>query len=109
MSYLDDVDTVLTAWLGWYGRHVEPVGQLAHPSVSKLEINRDRHPRWKRTIPAEQIAEIRRGVQLFEGSIAWGGDKVRADEAHFWIARLQEDPLLVFFAERVRSGYLNDE
>ena len=108
MGYLDDVDTVLTAWMDWYGRHVEPVEQVSHPSVSELEINRDQHPRWKRTMPAEMTAEIRRGIQLFEGAIAWGGDKVRADEAHYWISRLQEDPLLAYFAERLRAGHIDD-
>lgn len=108
MGYLNDVDTVLTAWMAWYGRHIEPVEQVSHPSVSELEINRDRHPWGKRTMPVEMTREIRRGLELFEGSMAWGGNRPRADEAHYWIGRLQEDPLLAYFADRLRAGYLTD-
>lgn len=108
MGYIDDVADVIEAWLGWYSRHVEPIEELDRPSLTEVIVNRGRHPWGKRTIPAEQAAEIRRGVALFEGSMAWGGDGIRADEAHYWIRRLPEDPLLAYFAQRVRAGQVNE-
>jgi hypothetical protein len=108
MGYLDDAADVIEAWLGWYSRHIELVTELDRISNTEVVVNRVLHPWGKRTVPAEKAAEIRQGLYLFEGAMAWGGDGIRADEAHYWIRRPPGDLLLTYFAQRLRAGYLND-
>jgi len=103
VSYADDTELILDAWRHWYSEHVEPIADYAL-GATELLINRDRYPHGKRTMPVELTERVRFGVQQFEGSLAWGGDRVRPDEALYEIARPPGDHLLTLFADRLRAG-----
>ncbi|MGW0247929.1 M15 family metallopeptidase [Nocardia goodfellowii] len=119
-----DVSTVLKGWAAWYHRNVEPIdpGQRDewgwsptndvwnsnHLSGTAIDINAMRYP-WKHyTMPADKVAAVRRGLDLFEGTVFWGRDWGEMgswpDEMHYQIGCNATE--LARFAARLNAGYL---
>lgn len=119
-----DVSTVLKGWAAWFHRNVEPIdpGQRDdwgwspsndvpdsnHLSGTAIDINAVRYP-WKRyTMPADKVAVVRRGLDLFEGTVFWGRDWGETgswpDEMHYQIAC--DAKTLARMAARLNAGYL---
>lgn len=114
-----DAAIVLGAWMVWYDRNVEEivspvwgwsrdndVPSSNHLSGTAIDLNAPKYPWGKRVMPKHLIDRVREGLLLFEGSVFWGADWARADEMHYQIGRLEEDPLLAHFAARLRAGHL---
>jgi hypothetical protein len=79
--------TILGAWLKWYDTNVEEIGSPVwgwsaenavansnHLSGTAIDVNAPKYPWGARTMPADRIAKIRKGLALFEGSVYWGAD-----------------------------------
>ena len=114
-----DVATILGAWMLWYDRNVEEllspvwgwsntndVSTSNHLSGTALDFNAPQYPWGRRVMPADRIAKVRRGLDLFEGSVFWGSDWDRADEMHYQIAWPEGDARVAAFAEKLRAGHL---
>ena len=119
-----DVATILTAWAGWFHRHVRPINSTPfrdcwgwsgtyrvwnsnHLSGTALDLCATELP-WNRlTMPAEQVDAVERGLRLFEGTIFWGRWLERPDEMHFEILGSPIRSEIREFAGRLRSGYLD--
>jgi hypothetical protein len=120
-----DVSTVLKGWAAWYHRNVEPIDQgqrdewgwsatnavwnSNHLSGTAIDINATRYP-WKHyTMPADKVAAVRRGLDLFEGTVYWGRDWGETgswpDEMHYQINCGADE--LARFAAKLRAGYLD--
>lgn len=116
---------VLGAWARWYHEHVEPVtspvwgwsatndvGDSNHLSGTALDINAPKYPWGARTMPADRIAKVRKGLRAFEGLIFWGADWGRADEMHYQLnggtaaGTGAADRLAAFARRRIRDGRL---
>lgn len=110
---------ILGAWLWWYDRNVEEitssvwgwsatndVANSNHLSGTAVDINAPKYPWGTRTMPPDRIAKIRRGLQLFEGTVFWGADWNRADEMHFQCSLPEGDPRNEAFADKLLAGYL---
>ncbi|MBF6483850.1 M15 family metallopeptidase [Nocardia otitidiscaviarum] len=119
-----DVSTVLKGWAAWYHRNVEPVDagrrdewgwsptnsvwNSNHLSGTAIDINATRYP-WKHyTMPADKVAKVRHGLDLFEGTVFWGRDWGQMnswpDEMHYQINCGARE--LAKFAAKLRAGHL---
>ncbi|MFC8387055.1 M15 family metallopeptidase [Nocardia sp. NPDC057272] len=111
--------TILNAWLLWYHLHVEPIDSPVwgwsrendvpnsnHLSGTAVDINAPRYPWGARTMPADRISKVRKGLELFEGCVFWGADWSRADEMHFQIGLPEGHPHLDKFAAALDAGHL---
>lgn len=111
--------TILNAWLMWYHQNVEPlsspvwgwsavndVATSNHLSGTAVDVNAPRYPWGARVMPQERVARVRRGLELFEGTVFWGADWDRADEMHYQMALSEGHPRNEAFAARLSSGYL---
>ncbi|MGO3328385.1 M15 family metallopeptidase [Gordonia sp. (in: high G+C Gram-positive bacteria)] len=119
----------LGAWARWYHTNVEPIDNYQplddwgwsatndvansnHLSGTAVDLNATQYPWGARTMPADRIARIRRGLQLFEGVIFWGADWGRADEMHYQLntgtAHITgaSDRLADFCRRRIHNGQL---
>lgn len=109
---------IMKAWLTWYHGNVEridiykptddwgwsetnDVGNSNHLSGTAVDINATQYPWGYRTMPADRIAKVRRGLALFEGTIFWGADWDRADEMHYQIGFPEGDARLTAFAKKL--------
>ncbi|OLL21260.1 MULTISPECIES: M15 family metallopeptidase [unclassified Rhodococcus (in: high G+C Gram-positive bacteria)] len=114
-----DAATILNAWILWYHQNVEPlispvwgwsaqndVPNSNHLSGTAIDLNAVKYPWGRRVMPQEQIEKIRRGLQLFEGTVFWGADWQRADEMHYQIGLPEGDPRVALFAQKLNAGYL---
>lgn len=124
-------EVVLRAWATWYHRNVEPldlyrsgvgddwgwsatndVPNSNHLAGVALDLNAVQYPWGRRVMPAERIAKVRVGLDLFRGFIFWGADWSRADEMHYQIGVPEFDPdgqpnrALAAFAKELEDGYL---
>ena len=110
---------ILGAWLAWYDRNVEEIGSSVwgwsaenavansnHLSGTAIDVNAPKYPWGARTMPADRIAKIRKGLALFEGSVFWGADWGRADEMHYQMAWPEGDTRNEAFAAKLKAGYL---
>lgn len=111
--------TILGAWLFWYDRNVEEiltsvwgwsatndVSNSNHLAGTAVDVNAPKYPWGSRTMPADRIAKVRHGLQLFEGSVFWGADWDRADEMHYQMAWNENDARNDRFAAKLLDGYL---
>lgn len=111
--------TILSAWLAYYDAHCAPivspvwgfswdndVANSNHLSGTAVDINAPQWPWGVRKMPADLKARIRRGLELFEGTIYWGADWQRADEMHFQMALPEGDSRNAAFAAKLGRGYL---
>ena len=111
--------TILGAWMVWYDRNVEEivspvwgwseyndVPNSNHLSGTAIDLNAPRYPWGRHTMPADRIAKVRRGLDLFEGTVFWGADWDRADEMHYQIGAPEGTASLDEFAARLRAGHL---
>ena len=111
--------TILSAWLKYYDDNIAPivspvwgwsatndVATSNHLSGTALDINAPQWPWGLRTMPADLKARIRRGLELFEGTVFWGADWSRADEMHFQMNFEEGDGRNEAFAAKLRGGYL---
>lgn len=126
---LDFVDTapirrgapliILSAWLKYYDTRIAPIvspvwGWSAendvpnsnHLSGTALDINAPLWPWGTRRMPADLKSRIRRGLELFEGTVFWGADWSYADEMHFQMAYREGDARNDAFARKLQAGYL---
>lgn len=120
-----DAEIILRAWAIWYHHNVEPLDRYKsgvgddwgwsatndvpnsnHLSGTALDFNASQYPWGSRTMPADRIAKVRKGLKLFEGSIFWGADWSRADEMHYQIGWPEGDRRVRDFANKLRGGYL---
>lgn len=114
-----DPHIVLGAWLKWYDLNVEEilspvwgwsntndVANSNHLSGTAVDVNAPKYPWGQRVMPADRIAKIRRGLDLFEGSVFWGADWGRADEMHYQMARPEGDSRTSQFARKLLDGHL---
>ncbi|BAD56387.1 M15 family metallopeptidase [Nocardia farcinica] len=114
-----DAATILGAWMVWYDRNVEEivspvwgwsrenlVRNSNHLSGTAIDLNAPKYPWGRRVMARDLIDRVRAGLLLFEGCVFWGADWTRADEMHYQIGRLEGDPVLVSFAQRLRAGHL---
>jgi hypothetical protein len=111
--------TILSAWLKYYDTKIAEVSSPVwgwsaendvpnsnHLSGTALDINAPQWPWGARTMPADLKARIRRGLELFEGTVFWGADWSRADEMHFQMNYPEGDRRNDAFAAKLRGGYL---
>lgn len=121
-----DPCTILVAWAAWWHRNVrsiEPrdghrnwwgwsgtndVWNSNHLSGTAEDLCADELPWQQHVMPGDQIAMVRRGLDLFEGHVYWGGNWNRVDEMHsqmggntYGNSRTHE------FANKLLGGYLN--
>lgn len=115
-----DVSTVLKGWAAWYHRNVERIdtGQRDewgwsatndvwnsnHLSGTAIDINATRYPWQQYTMPADRVATVEHGLDLFEGTVFWGRWWDRPDEMHYQINCDAQE--LARFAAKLRAGYL---
>lgn len=118
--------TILGAWLYWYDRNVEEItspvwGWSAtndvlgtpgrndgsnHLSATAVDVMAPKYPWQRYTMDAATIANVRKGLALFEGSVFWGHDWSRPDEMHYQMAWPEGDERNEAFAAKLRAGYL---
>lgn len=111
--------TILSAWLKYYDDNIDPVSSAVwgwssendvstsnHLSGTALDINAPKYPWGSRVMPADRIAKVRRGLELFEGTIFWGADWDRADEMHFQMNFEEGDRRNDAFASKLSGGHL---
>lgn len=111
--------TILGAWLYWYDRNVEEitspvwgwsatndVGNSNHLSGTAVDVMAPKYPWQRYTMNAATQAKVRRGLELFEGTVFWGRDWSRPDEMHYQMAFREGDPRNEAFARKLRDGYL---
>lgn len=111
--------TILGAWLYWYDRNVEEItspvwGWSAtndvpnsnHLSGTAVDVMAPKYPWQKYTMNAATQAKVRKGLQLFEGTVFWGRDWSRPDEMHYQMAFREGDARNDAFAAKLRAGYL---
>lgn len=110
---------ILSAWLKYYDDNIAPIVSTVwgwsrentvstsnHLSGTALDINAPQWPWGQRRMPADLKARIRKGLDLFQGTVFWGADWSYADEMHFQMAFPEGDKRNSAFAARLRSGYL---
>lgn len=111
--------TILGAWLRWYDQNVEEIGSPVwgwsatndvpnsnHLAGCAVDVNAPKYPWGARVMPRDRIAKVRRGLELFEGSVFWGADWGRADEMHYQLSWREDDRRNAAFASKLRAGYL---
>ncbi|MCG7610327.1 M15 family metallopeptidase [Mycobacterium sp. CnD-18-1] len=111
--------TILGAWCYWYDRNVEEiispvwgwsntndVANSNHLSGTAVDIMAPKYPWQRYTMDAATQAKVRRGLELFEGSVFWGRDWSRPDEMHYQMAWREGDARNDAFAAKLRGGYL---
>jgi hypothetical protein len=111
--------TILSAWLKYYDDNIDPVSSPVwgwsadndvetsnHLSGTALDINAPKYPWGSRVMPRDRIAKVRKGLDLFEGTIFWGADWDRADEMHFQMNFEEGDKRNDAFAAKLNGGYL---
>ena len=111
--------TILGAWLYWYDRNVEEitspvwgwsatndVANSNHLSGTAVDIMAPKYPWQRYTMNAATQAKVRRGLELFEGTVFWGRDWSRPDEMHYQMAFREGDPRNEAFARKLQDGYL---
>ncbi len=118
---------ILKGWVGWFHRNVEslnnargfsdegawtPTNDVAnsnHLSGTAVDINWSDHPFRVHNAgftPAE-IAKVREGLELFEGTIWWGNDwQSPRDAMHFQLNYREGDPRNAAFATKLQNGHL---
>lgn len=119
--------TLLTSWAAWFSANVEnlnnpgrgftdegawtrdnEVGNSNHLSGTAIDLNWSIH-QWTVSYsgfsPAE-IAQTRRGLDLFEGTIFWGQDWNRKDPMHFQCNLAEGNPRNEAFQKKLLDGYL---
>ncbi|MBF6138122.1 M15 family metallopeptidase [Nocardia otitidiscaviarum] len=114
-----DAATILGAWLIWYHRTVEPLSSPVwgwsptndvpdsnHLSGTAVDINAPKYPWQRYTMSPHLITRVRRGLELFEGTVFWGRDWSRPDEMHYQLGYPEGDRRIHAFAERLNDGYL---
>lgn len=111
--------TVLNAWIVYYHRNIEPLvspvwgwsatNQVAtsnHLSGTAVDLNAPQYPWGYRTMPADRIAKVRAGLDLFEGTVYWGATWNRPDEMHYQLGYPEGDDRTAAFAARLNAGHL---
>ncbi|ANA85726.1 lysin A, L-Ala-D-Glu peptidase domain [Gordonia phage Axym] len=119
----------LRAWILWYHENVEridlykpiddwgwsydnDVADSNHLSGTAVDLNATQYPWGLYRMPADRIAKVRRGLQLFEGIIFWGRDWGKPDEMHYQLnagtasGTGASDRLINFVQRRIRDGRL---
>ena len=121
-----DPSTILIAWAAWWHRNVrsiEPrdghrnwwgysatndVWNSNHLSGTAVDLCADELPWQRQVMPGDQIGMVRRGLDLFEGHVYWGGNWQRVDEMHSQMGgNTNGNKRTHEFAEKLRNGYLN--
>jgi len=110
---------ILSAWLKYYDTEIAEVSSPVwgwsaendvpnsnHLSGTALDINAPQWPWGARTMPADLKARIRRGLELFEGTVFWGADWSVADEMRFQMNYPEGDKRNDAFAAKLGGGYL---
>lgn len=111
--------TILGAWCYWYDRNVEEiispvwgwsatndVANSNHLAGTAVDIMAPKYPWQRYTMDAATQAKVRRGLDLFEGTVFWGRNWSRPDEMHYQMAFKEGDPRNEAFAAKLRDGYL---
>lgn len=111
--------TILGAWLYWYDRNVEEitspvwgwsatndVANSNHLAGTAVDVMAPKYPWQRYTMNAATQAKVRKGLDLFEGTVFWGRDWNRPDEMHYQMAFREGDPRNEAFARKLRDGYL---
>lgn len=118
-----DAATILVAWMCWYHLNVEPIdlykprddwGWSAtndvpnsnHLSGTAVDINATQYPWQRLTMGADKVAKVRRGLELFEGTIFWGRDWDRKDEMHYQLNFHEGHHKNTLFAEKLNNNHL---
>ena len=114
-----DASTILNAWIIYHHKHIEPITSQVwgwspyndvpnsnHLSGTAIDVNAPKYPWGARTMPADVIARVRRGLAAFEGTIFWGADWARADEMHFQLGFPEGDKRIAAFAAKLNAGHL---
>lgn len=120
-------NTILKGWVAYFHREIEslnnsrgftdegswtPTNDVAtsnHLSGTAVDLNWSDHPFHVSYggFTADEIARVRRGLQLFEGTIWWGQDWTSPkDPMHFQLNFGEGDPRNDAFAAKLAAGYL---
>lgn len=117
---------ILGAWLYWYDRNVEEITSSVwgwsetndvlgawganmgsnHLSGTAVDVNAPKYPWGSYTMPADRIAKVQQGLQLFGGAVFWGRVWDKPDEMHYQMAWPEGDPRNDEFAQKLLDGYL---
>lgn len=111
--------TILNGWLIYYHRHIEPittpvwgwsetnaVRDSNHLAGTSLDIHAPRYNMGVRQMPAGIVTKVRKGIELFGGSMSWGGLWNYPDQMHYQLGWREGDPRVAAFAQRLSDGYL---
>jgi D-alanyl-D-alanine carboxypeptidase-like protein len=116
---------ILTAWAAWWHRNVRSIvppdghrnywGWSAtndvwnsnHLSGTAIDLCADELPWQRYVMPQEQITIVERGLNLFEGTVYWGGHWGRVDQMHSQIGLPPTSDKIGNFANKLNAGYLN--
>jgi hypothetical protein len=119
---------ILKGWVAWFHREVEslnnargfsdegawtPTNDVAnsnHLSGTAVDLNWADHPFRVHNagFTAAEIAKVREGLKLFEGTIWWGNDwQSPRDAMHFQLNYREGDARNAAFATKLQNGYLN--
>lgn len=117
---------ILGAWLYWYDRNVEEITSSVwgwsesndvlgawganmgsnHLSGTAVDVNAPKYPWGSYTMPADKIAKVEQGLQLFGGAVSWGRVWDKPDEMHYQMAWPEGDPRNDQLAQKLLDGYL---
>lgn len=123
-----DANTILKGWVAWFNRNVESlnnpgrgyadegsftwtnsVASSNHLSGTAVDLNWSEHPFYSNYggYSQAEIAKVREGLRLFEGTIWWGQDwQSPKDGMHFQLNLSEGNSKNVAFASKLRTGYL---
>lgn len=122
-----DATTILKGWISWFHNNVESlnnargytdegtftwtnsVASSNHLSATACDLNWSQHVFLVSYsgFSQQEIANTRRGLKLFEGTIWWGQDWVSPKDAmHFQLNYPEGDVRNTRFAQKLRAGYL---
>lgn len=123
-----DAQIVLTAWAAWFNANVESlnnpgrgytdegsftwtnsVASSNHLSGTAMDLNWNDHAFYVSYsgFSSAEIANVRRGLDLFKGCIWWGQDwSSPKDPMHFQLNFPEGDARIAQLAQLLRDGYL---
>lgn len=123
-----DANTILKGWCAWFHKNVEnlnnpgrgytdegsftwtnSVASSNHLSGTAVDLNWSEHAFQVSYsgFSQSEIARVRQGLGLFEGTIWWGQDwNSPKDPMHFQLNLAEGNPRNAAFAAKLRGGYL---